>query len=473
MGHIQKQLTGAMTRELKWERKMSLLRFEVVGIVVLVVSTALAQNTDHSQVDQIENNLLCDSNSSETVDNSYLPIKDYSGDFWARPNLLGDLGGKRNELAEKGITFETWVTQAFMGNARGGLSTKNGFRYSGSVDYIMELDLNRMGLIKDGSIFLHAESKWGDGIDTKVGSILPVNLDAFMPSFGMGNVTTFSQWLYEQKLCNSKLMLTFGKTAVGRYWDRNVFASDHLRQFPGLAFRMNPILGIHCPYTRMESLAKLNINDSVDYQFSVSDGLGRASRIGFDTAFQGNSLVFMNELNVKVKPSGLDGNQRFGFLYNKTDGPRIEDITWLNFDLPDIDAPGIRNKTDDWAFWYNFDQYLYTEPQDSSQGFGIFGRFGYSDGKVNPIGEFYSIGIGGKGILDGRDKDSFGVGYYYLGLSKDLPEDTKPEKGISAYYEIVVTPSILISPNLHVIVDPGGVNEDTAFAYGVRLQMYF
>ncbi|MHC5060782.1 MAG: carbohydrate porin [Planctomycetota bacterium] len=407
-------------------------------------------------------------------EDSLFPLKNYSGDFCTRFGLLGDWRGMRNELAEKGITVETWVTQAAMGNAAGGFSTRNGFRYSGSVDYIMEIDLDRLGLVKDAQIFLHGETKWEDGIDTKVGSILPVNLDAILPTFGMGNDTAFSEWIYEQHVWNRKMMVTFGKTAPGRYWDWNVFAGDHMRQFTGLAFRANPVIAIHCPYTRLESMAKLYFNDCLEYQFSISDGLGRATRVGFDTAFQGNSLVFMNQLNIKVKPWDLDGNHRVGFLYNKTDGPLIEDITWFNFDLPDLDAPGIRDKTDDWAFWYNFDQYLYTEPQDPDQGFGLFGRFGFTDGRTNPVNRFYSIGFGGKGLIDKRDKDGFGVGYYYMGLSQDLPDEFGSEQGFSAYYEIVVTPSILISPNLHVIVDPGGTkDQNTAFAYGIRLQMYF
>lgn len=410
--------------------------------------------------------------SPTAAENSPFPIKDYSGDFWTSPNLLGDWGGKRNELAESGITFETWVTQAFMGNARGGLSTQNGFRYSGSTDYIIGIDLDRMQLVDDARIVLRGETKWGDGIDKKVGSLAPVNLDAFMPSFGQGDKTTFSEWFYEQHIWNRKVLLAFGKTAFGRYWDKNVFAGNHLRQFTGMPFKANPVLGIHCPYTRLESLGRFSINDSLDYQYSFSDGLGTASRIGFDTAFQSNSLVFMNEFTIKVKPWDLDGHQRIGFLYNNTPGVKIKDIDWLNPDLPDPST--LSKQTDDWAFWYNFDQYLYSEPQDPSQGYGLFGRFGCSNGKANPIERFYSIGLGGKGIINGRDKDNFGLGYYFIGLSNDLPSVFKSEQGFSAYYEISVTPSVVISPNLHVIVDPGGTKDrDTAFAYGVRLQMYF
>ena len=48
------------------------------------------------------------------------------------------------------------------------------------------------------------------------------------------------------------------------------------------------------------------------------------------------------------------------------------------------------------------DQYLFVEKDDPTQGVGIFGRFGYSDGTANPIQRFYSFGVGGKGIVRPR-----------------------------------------------------------------------
>ncbi len=66
------------------------------------------------------------------------------------------------------------------------------------------------------------------------------------------------------------------------------------------------------------------------------------------------------------------------------------------------------------------------------------------------------------------------MGYYLMELSKDLPSEFKSEQGLSAYYEIVVAPSVTLSPNLHIVFDPGGTkDQDTAYAYGMRLQMYF
>ena len=59
-----------------------------------------------------------------------------------------------------------------------------------------------------------------------------------------------------------------------------------------------------------------------------------------------------------------------------------------------------------------------------AKAIGIFGRFGASDGNPNPMHYFYSIGIGGKGIIPGRPLDRFGIGYYYMDVSN--PKFTGP-----------------------------------------------
>jgi porin len=147
-------------------------------------------------------------------------------------------------------------------------------------------------------------------------------------------------------------------------------------------------------------------------------------------------------------------------------------VARLTQNLGDLDS-----NPDDWGIYYNFDQYLYTKPDDHTQGFGIFGRFGWSNGKSNPIEQFYSLGLGGKGLISTRPKDTYGVGYYLVNLSNDLPPilNTSDEQGIEAYYNIEVTPWLHISPDLQVIVRPGGGfrDRDVAIVYGLRMQMSF
>ena len=69
----------------------------------------------------------------------------------------------------------------------------------------------------------------------------------------------------------------------------------------------------------------------------------------------------------------------------------------------------------------HFIQFLYTTKADGSQGIGIFGRIGFADRNTNILEQFYSFGIGGRGMLPGRDHDRFGIGFYYTNFSDDLP----------------------------------------------------
>jgi porin len=145
------------------------------------------------------------------------------------------------------------------------------------------------------------------------------------------------------------------------------------------------------------------------------------------------------------------------------------------------------------SFFYNFDQYIY-EPE-KEKGVGIFGRFGASDGDANPIHYFYSLGIGGKGVIPGRPLDEFGIGSYYIdvsnpkftGILKDR-EILRDEYGVEAYYNYAITPWMKLTPDMQIIrpaqkdrlqIDSEHLllskkkDVDTATVIGLRLQVIF
>jgi porin len=111
---------------------------------------------------------------------------------------------------------------------------------------------------------------------------------------------------------------------------------------------------------------------------------------------------------------------------------------------------------------------------------------------------FYSIGVGGKGVIPGRPLDQFGIGYYYLDIKN--PTFTGPlttrsflrdEQGFEAYYNIALLPWMKLTPNIQIVrpsqkdvvsVTTGGIpptiniNKEsigTATVLGVRLQLIF
>jgi porin len=125
---------------------------------------------------------------------------------------------------------------------------------------------------------------------------------------------------------------------------------------------------------------------------------------------------------------------------------------------------------------------------------GIFGRFGASDGDANIVHYFYSIGVGGKGMITGRPSDGFGIGYYYIDISNPtltgLFQKTKllrDEYGVEAYYNFAITPWMKLTPDIQFVrpaqkhefnIDNGIADirrkeVDTATVLGLRLQMIF
>jgi len=134
------------------------------------------------------------------------------------------------------------------------------------------------------------------------------------------------------------------------------------------------------------------------------DANGKANHSGFDTVFEGNTTYNL-EGRLRTNFAGLRGTSwREGCTRRRPFLPWSKTLRFI------IENGAIEQKDHSWAFYYNFDQYLYEPKKGSGQGVGIYGRFGASDGNPNPIHYFYSIGIGGKGILPDRPLDQFGMG---------------------------------------------------------------
>ena len=139
--------------------------------------------------------------------------------------------------------------------------------------------------------------------------------------------------------------------------------------------------------------------------------------------------------------------------------------------------------------YYNFDQFLYETAKDSGKGIGLFGRFGAGEGNPIPVQYFYSAGVGAKGLIPRRALDQFGIGYYYnsirnptLQVARATRSFLQDEWGFEAYYNVALTPWLLVTPDVQVI---GGAQKqeilgprdrrfvDNATVVGFRGQVVF
>lgn len=405
-----------------------------------------------------------------------VPYMNYGGDFFSQSTLTGDWGGIRQDWMDKGLRFDMSLTQTLQRNLAGGTAYEGS--YTGNLRYGLQLDTGYMGLWPGGMLTIRGMSRYGHSNNPNVGAILPVNTEALYPVPGQ-DISCLTD-LYFMQFVSPQIGFLAGKICSR---EENVFAHDETTQFFNTAFNYNPVVATTVPLSFEAAGVIVLPTDWMKVMTLVLDSEGSANHCGFPEAFERGTSVYQN-LSITIKPWGLTGHQRVGWTwsdkkrirFNQTDRNPLRAIITKDITLD--------TKSTDWSFSYDFDQYIYNEPGSKDQGIGIFGRFGITSGDVNPFEEFYSIGIGGKGIIPGRDNDTFGAGYYYLSLSGDLmdaidrlsvpvrPDPEDHEQGVEIYYNVAVTPWLHITPDLQII-NPVGDGVDTTVVAGLRAKIDF
>ena len=89
-----------------------------------------------------------DKSTATSQDATIYPVPNYGGDLWSRSYLTGDWGGLRSKLADRGVQFDSNVTQIYQGVASGG--TNRTGRYSGSTRHGAEAGLSEIGTLAGG-----------------------------------------------------------------------------------------------------------------------------------------------------------------------------------------------------------------------------------------------------------------------------------------------------------------------------------
>lgn len=411
-----------------------------------------------------------------------LPIPDYGGDIWDRPFLLGDPSGHRTEWANKGIQFEVDYTQTVQSVVSGGRDT--GTQYGGNLDYLVRLDLMRMGLVKGGLVTIRAESRYGNSVNGNTGSILPVNTRSFFPltkDVDDPIAITITDLNYTQFL-SEQFLVQVGKidTLSG---DPNEFASGRGRsQFMNANFVFNSSLALRLPYSTLGASAVWMPTKQLTFVGSVFNTADSSTTSGFNEFGKGTSALGAVQLQYRL--GELPGGMNLGGLYSWH-----QDFAAFTGEL--IFTPGqgfaVPKKKETWALYWSGWQYLLIKDPDDKpidlmngiadhQGLGLFWRLGCADQDTNPVRWSLSGGIGGRGLIPGRKDDTYGVGYFYTSIQgnrlSSLLGVRDNSQGGEAFYNIAITPAAHLTFDIQTSQSPFG-RIDQGVLLGARFDLAF
>jgi len=208
---------------------------------------------------------------------------------------------------------------------------------------------------------------------------------------------------------------------------------------------------------------------------TVYDTKDDSTTTGFKNAFDNGALIYPT-LSLPTKFFGMPGHQSLWAAYSSARYD-IVDPQSLN-QIPQGLPPRMTLERGSWWITYLFDQALWVDPEDQTRSWGVFGNFGLSDGKPNPIQWSAIAGVGGSSPIPGRRRDTFGIAYYYLGFSDDFKDvarvitPVRDERGVEIFYDAAVTPWCHIAPDLQVITPTLG-RADTSLVLGLRMKIDF
>lgn len=378
-----------------------------------------------------------------------------------REPLAEDRGGAQSWLQGHGITIKPRLVQFYQGIAAG--DGKHGFEYGGKADVRMDFDLAQLGFWDGFSMTVQSDFNFGNTINGRAGVLIPPNTALNTPGIDGADAFDVSSFYFGQTFGESAAVL-FGKlNMIEVVANKPFMGGAGIDRFWNQTFVATPT-GTVPPYL-LGALGAV-FTEQATYRLWVFDPNSYANVTAFGNAFA-DGVSFRGSIDFNVTMAGRRGHQGLVAFYSTKDGTDLSSLGDILLPTPDPELVDTRNSR--WYFGYSFDQTLRGSMDDPDDSFGLFGNVGVSDGNPNGLRWSMYLGVGGKGLLQARPRDAWGVGYFYDGISdyvKDVFAITD-EQGLELFYEFNLTARFSFGVDLQVI-NPG-LGSDTAIIPGLRV----
>jgi porin len=412
--------------------------------------------------------------------------------FWTRDKVTGDWGGARTDLHDHGIDLELNFSQFYQDVTSGGIQ-ENG-EYAGKLDFIVNVDGEKIGLWKGVSFNAHVAYQYGSTIVADAG-LLPFNNVQLLyptPDWNRTEVTglTATQVLYQKDV--TTVVWTTGKIDV----------NDLLGQaFPFLEMNTTGFMNynVNFPVATISrfialshlgtALIMLNKTD-IKAAFAVMDTNNSSTNSGFSDLGNNGAILlgaYRFFFDIKDKPGrllflGTTSSGEYTTLQPLPYGPRD----------PIDEVPGLVGVPQryPWAAVAFYDQVVWQADATGKQNVRFAASVGLADKGPSFARWHFSGQIVATGLFDSRPTDRFGIGGYYVVANnhvKDLSGDYVfiPDPGDSLvipslgnysgfelFYTYNVTPAVHLTGDLQ-FTDNIAKDIDTAVIPGVRLVIEF
>ncbi len=381
--------------------------------------------------------------------------------------MTGEWGGARAWLIEHGIDIGIFYTGDVIGPAAGGLEQKA--VVLGSIDLIIDLDLERLLGIPGGAIALHGLNLHGGFPSSLVGDLQALdNIDA-------PNQWRLYQAYYSQMLFKDRLQLLVGILDTNSEFDVIPAGAVFLHS----SFGMGAELGNSgangpstFPFTSLTGYVEARPLEFIVARFALANGIPPGESRFRRPAFRDSAGVFMIGevalLNLPA-PSTDVVRRRFGTI------PDPEERHYGRYGKYAVGAWGYTTDFESGmsesdrgtvGVYALVEQAVFRETGRPFEGLGIFARGGFAQKTGNVIDTYLGGGLAYAGLVSNVTADRAGIG-----VAAARPVDGPPwEVAVEATYRFPVTPWLYLQPDVQLVVEPANVpTAETALVGALRM----
>jgi porin len=393
--------------------------------------------------------------------------------------LTGHWGGVRTRWKDKGVVFDSSLTQFYQGVASGG--TETGSEYNATAQATLEFDFGKLAGWQFWSAEVKTEWRFGGPLLGGTGTINPVNTAAMIPgtdgskfSVTAANVTK----LFPVNLKEGKLVaLSFGRYNLVDLLDEDFFAGGGTERFFNIA-QIGPLTVLRQVPLITNAINLIYIRGGEPFiTFSVMDPNDHSLDPGLSDLFA-DGVTFSPGVSIPTKHFGKTAKHSFGAAITTKEYTPFDAIRQIVIPGPPLFP--LEPQGGSWSVNYVFRQYLVE--RGARDGWGLFSQISFADRATSPITVFFDIGLGGNGVFAARPRDEFGVAYAYTDLSEDLKDNlnlvtvggrpVRSEHQFELFYNMHILPWLQLTGDVQII-RPTRSSADTAVVPGARLRLVF
>jgi porin len=396
--------------------------------------------------------------------------------------LLGDWGGYRTDLYQRGVDFQLGYTTELAYNARGGdrhlLRDADQFNFGGTFD------LEKLLGFRGSKVQVTITDRNGDNLssDADLGTLMQVQ-----EIYGRGNVFRLTQFWYDQQLFDGKLDVKLGRLGVGEDFMSSSCYFQNL-SFCGSLPGNIVSTWFNWPVSQWAARAKVNFTPQWYAQVGVyqvnpsylkdSNGI----RLNNPDGTIGARIPVEAGWTPKFGEAGLPGAYRVGAWYDSSDLPDASGPARSTVG----DPPHINNQ--EVGGYVMLQQQVTAVRGDVSRGLTLFANFVQADRDTASIDQLITVGVFYAGPFAARAQDNIGFAVGRTHVNSRVADAERlldtvglgpvPVQGseypVEVYYTFNASRWLMLRPNLQYVFHPGGTSEhEDPMVVGLKASVKF